>query len=359
MTGEVVYLYAFDVAHEILTSKVHDILSTKPVPFEIRKDRAFPKDVPLYKPLAIEPPAPSACLKGQPMRVWIRIYGVGVVTISLRWPFTSDTLLELLPMHRPTLDSGQSLDLVARDLCIQVRESLKDSLIRPTPMSETEAYTVFCLTDLGNGSDAKRWLDNERRTVAGLLTETAPERLSEAQVNEVLRLERTFETSDLVITDWDAALVVDLTGYVDDVLFVLELANLQLEEFRMMDQALDRYLDRAYDDLERRPWSMLGGSSAVLRELRRFRVDLAKLADEVSHITKFLGDWYLARVYLAARERFHLDQWHSSVEGRLGQLDRLYSVVHGEINERRMLWLEVLIVVFFAIDLFAIFFMHK
>jgi hypothetical protein len=122
-----------------------------------------------------------------------------------------------------------------------------------------------------------------------------------------------------------------------------------------MDQKLDQYLNKAYDDLEKRPWLLLGGTPRVLRELRRFRVDVTKLADEVTHITKFFGDWYLARVYLAARERFHLDQWRSSVERRLGQLDQQYSVVHSEINEKRMLWLEVAIVVLFIIDLLAIF----
>jgi hypothetical protein len=85
--------------------------------------------------------------------------------------------------------------------------------------------------------------------------------------------------------------------------------------------------------------------------LRRFRVDVAKLADEVTHITKFFGDWYLARVYLGARDRFYLDQWRASVEQRLAQLDKLYSVVHTEVNEQRMLWLEAIIVIFFAIDL--------
>lgn len=100
----------------------------------------------------------------------------------------------------------------------------------------------------------------------------------------------------------------------------------------------------------------MSGCSICLRWLR---VDLTKLNDEVSHILKFLGDWYLARVYLAARERFYLDQWRSSVEQRFGQLDRLYSVVHAEINERRMLWLEIIVVVFFAIDLLAIFFVKK
>jgi hypothetical protein len=161
------------------------------------------------------------------------------------------------------------------------------------------------------------------------------------------------------VIDWDAALVVDLKGYVDDVLYVLELANLQLEEFRVMDQALDRYLSRAYDDLERRPIPLFGVATGVLRELRRFRVDLTKLADEVTHITKFFGDWYLARVYLAARERFALDQWRGSVEKRLGQLDQLYSVAQGDVYDRRMLWLEIVIVVLFVIDVVAILFFKR
>jgi len=138
---------------------------------------------------------------------------------------------------------------------------------------------------------------------------------------------------------------------VDDVLYALELANLQLEEFRMMDQRLDKYLDRAYQDLELRPMPLFGAANKVLRQLRRFRVDVAKLADEVTHITKFIGDWYLARIYLGARDRFYLDQWRASVEQRLAQLDKLYSVAHAEVNEQRMLWLEIIIVIFFAIDL--------
>ena len=118
-----------------------------------------------------------------------------------------------------------------------------------------------------------------------------------------------------------------------------------------MDRRLDKYLDGAYDDLEQRRWPLFGGASQTLHNLRRFRVDVAKLTDEVTHITKFFGDWYLARVYLGARDRFYLDQWRASVEQRLGQLYKLYSVFHAEVNERRMLWLEAIIVIFFAFDL--------
>ena len=166
-----------------------------------------------------------------------------------------------------------------------------------------------------------------------------------------MRIQRSFEKTDLTVIDWDAALVVDLKGYVDDVLYALELANLQLEEFRIMDQRLDEYLDKAYEHLERKSWAIFGAANKTLRHLRRFRVDVAKLTDEVTHITKFFGDWHLARVYLGARDRFYLDQWRASVEQRLAQLDKLYSVVHAEVNEQRMLWLEIIIVVFFALDL--------
>ena len=136
---------------------------------------------------------------------------------------------------------------------------------------------------------------------------------------------------------------------------MLELANLQMEEFRVMDRTLDRYLNQVYTDLEKRRFPFLGISTSTLGELRRFRIDVAKLADEVTHITKFFGDWYLARVYLGARDRFYLDQWKQSVEQRLGQLDQLYTVVHSEVYEKRMFWLEVIVVILIAIDVVALF----
>jgi hypothetical protein len=352
MKGEVIYLYAFDVANEIITPRVREILSQKPFSFEIRMDRTLPKDVPLYKPLAIEPHSLTARLHGAPVRLLIRIYDFGVVTVMMRTVFEANTLHDLMRFHDPTLEDGMTLDKTAMNFCEKVCESLKDSIIGrnefpPLP----EAYTVFCVTELDGVHDVNEWLVEQRREAAGLLTETTAEKLSETQVAEVLRIQRSFEKTDLAVIDWDAALVVDLSGYVDDVLYALELANLQLEEFRVMDQRLDNYLDRAYGDLERRGWMFFGAANKTLRHLRRFRVDVAMLTDEVTHITKFFGDWHLARVYLGARDRFYLDQWRASVEQRLAQLDKLYSVVHAEVNERRMLWLEIIIVIFFALDL--------
>jgi hypothetical protein len=359
MKGEVVFLYAFDVAYEIETGRVQEILQKKAFPFEIRMDRTVPKDVPLYKPLAIELPL-QARIFGRPLRSLIRVYDVGAISIVIRVPFEAASLGDLQMFHNPVLESGEPLDRVAQKLCGDVCRSLADFMVRGTASPDVpEAYTVFCLTDLGSVNDLNEWLSKERRAVAGLLTETEPDRLSEGQVAEVLRIQQSFENTDLAILDWDAALVADLSGYVDDVLYALELANIQLEEFEIMDRRLDRYLDRAYDDMERRSFRLFGAPSLSLQELRRFRIDVTKLRDEVTHITKFFGDWYLARVYSGARDRFALDQWRASVEERLGQLDQIYNVVYSEINEKRMLFLELLIVVFFAIDILMMLLLKK
>src|SRR6266568_1704893 len=113
MKGEVVYLYAFDVANEIITPRVQEILSEKPFPFEIRMDRTLPKDMPLYRPLAIEPPPLPAKLQGSSVRLLIRIYDVGVVTVMMRAAFEANALGGLMPFHNPKLENGLTLDTVA------------------------------------------------------------------------------------------------------------------------------------------------------------------------------------------------------------------------------------------------------
>src|SRR5690242_8336083 len=100
MKGEVVYLYAFDVANEIVTASIGEIFSNRPVPFEIRTDHTFPRDVPLYRPLAIEPPGLAIHLGKQAVQALVRVYEVGVVSIAMRTPFDVEDLRELLPFHR-------------------------------------------------------------------------------------------------------------------------------------------------------------------------------------------------------------------------------------------------------------------
>src|SRR5262249_44463607 len=93
--------------------------------------------------------------------------------------------------------------------------------------------------------------------------------------------------------------------------------------------------------------------------IHRTRMDITKMSEELSNITKFVGDWYLARVYLACKNRFHLAHWEASVDQKLQELDRLYTLVHQDTNDRRMLILELIIVALFVFEVVAAFVLRK
>src|SRR3954447_25993446 len=86
---------------------------------------------------------------------------------------------------------------------------------------------------------------------------------------------------DLVVIDWDAALIVDDPRNFDEVLYIMELANLQLAELEAYDRILDASVDRAYRDLGSTTRFRGKSTAGVQRELREIRVDLARLSDEL------------------------------------------------------------------------------
>ena len=130
------------------------------------------------------------------------------------------------------------------------------------------------------------------------------------------------------------------------------LANLQLAELEAYDQLLDDTLDRSYRDLGQQP---VRKRSAVLRELRELRVDMTRFSDELSNISKFFGDWHLARLYECVAARFHLADWHRTVESKLKTLGELYEMLKHDQMNRLMMILEITIVLLFIIDVVMLF----
>ena len=68
--------------------------------------------------------------------------------------------------------------------------------------------------------------------------------LSPDEVREATRLSLSYTPSDLVVLDWAAGVVADLECA--DTLQVIEFANVQLLEFRHIDDRLDDRLEAAY-----------------------------------------------------------------------------------------------------------------
>ncbi|MEI6395774.1 MAG: hypothetical protein WCT12_32305 [Verrucomicrobiota bacterium] len=359
-TGEVVYIYAFDVAYEMTRQPVRELLGQPVAQFVVDASKRSPRQLFFYRPQMVRLPPLERIGPHGPVRVdrVIKLLPVGAISISVRVPFEVSQVEGLVAYHDLQFSNG-SLNEEVRRLAEEVRNELASHYVRPvSQLAEEEAYTVFCiespvLTEEGAALSAENWWRANRRAVASLLTqEPEIDLLSKQEAEESTGRFLSYYQRDLVVIDWDAALIIDEPQNFDETLYVMELANLQLAELEAYDRILDDSLDRAYRDLGARPTR---GRASILRELREIRIDLARFSDELSNITKFFGDWHLARIYENISARFHLSDWHRTIDKKLQTLDDLYQLLNHDRINRWMLILEVTIVLLFVIDLVILF----
>jgi hypothetical protein len=358
--GEVVYIYAFDVAYEMTRQPVRELLGQPVAQFMVDTSKRSPRQLFFYRPQMVRLPPLERIGPHGPLRVErvIKLLPVGAISISVRVPFEVEQVEDLVCYHDLQFSNG-SLSEEVRRLAEEVRSELASYYVRPVrQLADEEAYTVFCinsplLTEEGTAVGAEAWWQANRRAVASLLTQEPDiDHLSKQEADESTGRFLSYYERDLVVVDWDAALIVDERQHFDETLYVMELANLQLAELEAYDRILDDSLERAYRDLSTRPTR---GRAGILRELREIRIDLARFSDELSNITKFFGDWHLARIYENISARFHLGDWHRTIDKKLQTLDDMYQLLNHDQTNRWMLILEVTIVLLFVIDLVILF----
>src|SRR6185436_17953211 len=326
-----------------------ELLGQPVAQFVVDTSKRSPKHLFFYRPQMVRLPPLERIGPRGPVRLErvVKLLPVGAISITIRVPFEVQKVEDLVAYHDLQFSNG-SLHEEVRRLAEEVRTELASYFIRPVAhLAEEEAYTVFCIksplaTEEGVALSTENWLRANRRSVASLLTQEPDlEHLSKQEADESTGRFLSYYEHDLVVIDWDAALIIDEPQNFDETLYVMELANLQLAELEAYDRLLDNSLDRAYRDLGTRP---IRGRATTLRGLREIRIDLARFSDELSNITKFFGDWHLARIYENISARFHLADWHSTINEKLQTLDDLYQLLNHDQTNRWMLILEVTIV---------------
>jgi len=369
MTGEVIYLYAYDIAYEANLAEIEKKMRGAAERLRLGLLKDAPRHFPVYRPLTIQiedmriegPAGPIA------LSIYIKFFSVGAVSVKVRTPVSCHCLTDLVAFRDLRFKDNSALDDHIHNVVQRLLEDVRPYLDTPVAaLEQPEVYTIFCLNpplvdsaaDVGSssGESVEEWLRHNEREVAALLDgEANATCLSRQEVEETMKHRYSYYQHDLAVVDWDAALVVDTPEGYHDTLYVLEVANLQLEELKVYDAKLDAVLDKAYDDVEavNRPHAFRG-RQRVLSELRELRMDLTKVADEVLNITKFFGDWHLARIYMGCAARFHLSEWEDMVSQKLRALDGLYTILQQDSRNRVMMMLETAVVALFVIDLVII-----
>lgn len=208
----------------------------------------------------------------------------------------------------------------------------------------TEEYAVL-VVDHFHGSP-EDLCDKHGAAITSFL-KSEPLALDAQEITHTLSAQLKYAKQDLLIIDWDGACVFEPSGQVDATIELLQLGNLQLLQYRLLDADVDRRL-RHVEKLvrlhgEHHPWRFGREVRRGLTEIIRVRSNSIMEFDAIQREIKLIGDWYSARLYGLISRKFKLDDWRKSVREKLESLEDIYDIVAQNFRISSQTFLEAMI----------------
>jgi hypothetical protein len=248
----------------------------------------------------------------------------------------------------------------AREVLAPMYQRLQEAIVKPRWQEDfSEEYFVWNFPpdpDL----PPSRLLQERPAWLAGLLRLDA-EPLSQEEIRHALDRVLSYSPSDLFLPDWGCAILVDQDC--GETLQTIEFTNLQLLEYRYIDDRLDDSMRAAYQSIHQPPTSWLpfrGSHTRALRMVGELQMEATQWFERTGNVLKLFGDQYLARVHQHLVERFHLQQWEDNIQRKLEVLEDIYQVLTDQAATLRSEFLEIIVVVLILIEiLLAVFRVHS
>ncbi len=288
------------------------------------------------------------------------LFDFGAVSVSLRIDFDG-TLAELLDLS-DALYEHQPIMQAARAVLDTVTEAVRPAVNRFVIAEPLECYVVFQFHDPRVSELLQRRDAATDSLIAGILR-SERKRLSHEEVADAIASRISYGEHDAALIDWNAAIIVDpgetLPGAPgagrggDDVRFVLEYANVELLEMRVLDDRQDAILDESYRIVAEKRSGLFGGAAAwrAINRIARLQMDSAVLYEDVNNAIKLVGDQYLARVYRLASSRFHLPERDLTIERKLNTLESIYTKMQDRRATIRLEVLEWIVIMLIAVEI--------
>lgn len=352
-----IFLYRiFDIAEEIQIQQVEAILHDHRGPdrFKVPKfiDRALiMKSPPVTFGLGEE----TILVNGQNIKVDViaKLRDFGVLTLIYQINLTPNTTWPELVHLASILEEGSEIDHLAQQQAREISGTIHAAIKKPNEWGAFEDYIIYFIEEFSNPNPAviKDLLQGPE--VANLLLAEEKVNISEATRKAVTENVFQYGENDLVILEWNAALVVEPGGG-REVLDILEFAVTHLMEMRYYDELLDRKLNILYDDIETRRASIWRSRfDKTYEEASARYIEFSEFIEKVENSLKVVGDFYLATVYRAATRKFRLSDWQQNVTRKMNILAQVSSLLQGELNVRRSHWLEVIVILLIAWEVFS------
>ncbi len=217
----------------------------------------------------------------------------------------------------------------------------------------SEEYSIAVVSDYEGDPD--QFLKESAMIARFLKSEKWP--LDEDEVERTLSSQLKYSKNELIIVDWDGTFVFDPYGEeYGPIVELLQITNLQLLRYRMLDLELDARLKKIGKIVQAQATKVeilkTKEITQAFKDVIGARARSIAEFEAIDRDIKLIGEWYLARVYDLAAERLGLVGWKETVKEKLDSLEDVYSIVAENFSMSRVTYLEFIqIILFFILQL--------
>jgi hypothetical protein len=361
--GAILAYRVFDIAHEIDLKKAHDLFN-QGTPgsvrrYQLKKDplRSITfRQAPLI--LSVDNIQVPITIKEGETKIFsasleIKVWDYGVISLCYRINLKESLLWKDLVVLGSILDSDSIIDNLSNVRKEEIISEIGISFKQPYTHSLFEDYTTYLIEeveehvtkknkegDLEQVIEIKKIKDPleviKKASVAELLLAESDRSLSDGTKKSVLSNLNQYTKKDLIVMDWNSAVVFDFTkekeyqDYVD----IIEFSLAQLLELRIYDQLLDEKLEQLYDSMEDKKNSQIITDfySLMSEEASRLYMEFSDVFEKLDNSIKTVGDFYLAKILKSADKKFGFEELKKSMSRKIETLANISKIYQDKID---------------------------
>ncbi|MFH1786297.1 MAG: hypothetical protein ABH829_01410 [archaeon] len=349
MQGKVILEYVFDVGGEVDLRQLQEKKFKKTPVAEKTLTKKY-TDVGLN---AVVFELGTTTVGSHTLRVFAEVYPIGEILIK----FERDIERHEEAQELVTRLETEEMHKMAQEVFSQMRRKIEPAMVNAYEYVEIVRAYAFLLFK-GKPDRGEVWFTQLLRQV---------KKPSKQEISDCMRHSLSFEEHDLAVIDYMGAVVFDPEGDFGDIVDIINVALVQLIALRTYDTILDKRVLKVYEDMKGMTKRVglipsFGKTNKVVKDVAETKIMISDMMEDIANIIKISGDWYLARVYGAASERFRLDGWLRNIVRKMGDLESINVMLYeardaerASITNALMLIMETLIVVLIVFEIVIFF----
>lgn len=356
--GRILVYRVYDIGTEIDLEKVENLFDDKTLKERFRLDRKHNMSLIISSsPVSIQLGNVELNLNGERTEAELiaKVWHFGTVSLCFQLPIKEGTSWGELVKLASWLEKDGEIDYIARVKAREFQNDIKNAIPEPNEWVSNEDYVTYFIQEF-SGLDVPLNQLIEKVDISALILAENTEFLSEAMKKSTCENIFQYSKDDLVVVDWNSALVVEPSGSMD-VPLVIEFALNQLLEMRYYDDLLDQRLNTVYNEVVHRKKGIFSNKySRLAEEAGQIYIEISEIVESVENSFKTVGDFYLATIFRATSQRFRFNDWQRSINDKLGNLAEVSKLLHSEVNEGRNQMMEIIVIILIGVEVIPLLF---